>query len=374
MNKLNNINYENCLTNLTCSILKYFNCEYKHNTLEYIDKILEERKPKNIIYILCDGMGYNLLNRILDNNSFLVKNIKYKLLSVFPPTTTAATTSVITGLNPNEHSWLGWDIYLKQVNEVITMYLNVIKDTEIKIADENLCYKYLNYKDIFSTINKQKDCNATYLLPIYYPQYKLYTGIDEMLLKIKENMNIKSKNYIYAYYDDPDAIMHHTGTNSIETINTFKMINDKLETFCNEIDDAIIIITADHGHINNKTIYLEDYPDIFNCLIRNTSSDPRAAMYFIKEDKKIEFEKLFNDKFKEYFILMNKEDIIKTKLYGTGINHPNFEDSLGDFISIAISNKSIKYKRFENEHILLSNHAGNTDDETIVPLIIIDKK
>ena len=35
-------NYNECLTNLACSIRKYFNLEYKHNTLQYIDEILND--------------------------------------------------------------------------------------------------------------------------------------------------------------------------------------------------------------------------------------------------------------------------------------------------------------------------------------------
>lgn len=50
-------NYNECITNLACSIRKHFNLEYYHNTLDYIDKILEEVKPKNVVTILCDGMG-----------------------------------------------------------------------------------------------------------------------------------------------------------------------------------------------------------------------------------------------------------------------------------------------------------------------------
>ena len=66
-------NYNECLTNLACSIRKYFDLDYKHNTLDYIDKILEEYKPKNVVTILCDGMGSNIMDRMLDENSFLIK-------------------------------------------------------------------------------------------------------------------------------------------------------------------------------------------------------------------------------------------------------------------------------------------------------------
>ena len=125
-----NIDYNKCLTNLASSISKYFGIEPFHNTLDSLDDALSSN-PKNVVLILCDGMGYNILNRTLDKDSFLVSHIKEPISSVFPPTTTAATTSVMTGLNPNEHCWLGWEIYIKDVNNVVIMYQNKIKDTDI---------------------------------------------------------------------------------------------------------------------------------------------------------------------------------------------------------------------------------------------------
>ena len=67
-------NYNECLANLACSIRKYFKLDYKHNTLDYIDKILDEYKPKNVVTILCDGMGSNIIDRVLDKEDFLIKN------------------------------------------------------------------------------------------------------------------------------------------------------------------------------------------------------------------------------------------------------------------------------------------------------------
>lgn len=47
-------NYNECITNLACSIRKYFDLKYKHNALYYVDKLLEEKQPKNVV--LFDGM------------------------------------------------------------------------------------------------------------------------------------------------------------------------------------------------------------------------------------------------------------------------------------------------------------------------------
>ena len=120
-------NYDECITNIACSIRKYFNLSYQHKTLKEIDEILERDNPKNVIVILFDGMGANILNRTLDNNSFFRENKIKEMTSVFPATTTAATTSMRTGLNPCEHGWLGWNTYIPELNKVITLFMNCEK-------------------------------------------------------------------------------------------------------------------------------------------------------------------------------------------------------------------------------------------------------
>ena len=71
--------YNETLTNLACSIRKYFELDYKHKTLDYRDKILKEKKPKNVVTILFDGMGSNIIDKIqkpfeIKNSERLLKN------------------------------------------------------------------------------------------------------------------------------------------------------------------------------------------------------------------------------------------------------------------------------------------------------------
>ena len=125
-------NYNECLTNLACSIEKYFDIEYKHNTIEYIDKILEENKPKNVITILFDGMGSNIIDRQLDKNDFLIKHRIKPITTVFPATTVAATTAIRTGLNPVESGMLGWNMYFKEIDKTIETFTYIEKNDETK--------------------------------------------------------------------------------------------------------------------------------------------------------------------------------------------------------------------------------------------------
>ena len=361
-------NYNECLTNLACSIRKYFDLEIKHNSLEYIDEILNEYKPKNIVTILCDGMGSNIMDRMLNENSFLIKNRLKAITTVFPATTVAATTSMMTGLNPVETGMLGWDMYYKDIDKTITVFMNSEKgDIEYKPLPEALEYnnKHMIRKSISKEINEKGKYKGYSLFPF---GEKCYTSLDDMYEKIETLCNEEGKKYIYAYDTDPDHTMHELGCDSEEVKDIINDRNKRIEELSNKLNDTIIFVVADHGHHNVEDIFIKDYPDIEECLLRNTSLEPRAVNFFIKQEKKDEFEKLFNKYFSNDFDLYKKDEVIESKLFGDGKENEIFRDALGDFLAIAKTNKTLLYEGSEQ---LKSQHAGYTDDEILVPLIVI---
>lgn len=364
-------NYNECLTNLACSIRKYFGLDYKHNTLSYIDELLELKKPKNVVTILCDGMGSKIIERVLDENTFLISN-KYKdITTVFPATTVAATTSIMTGLNPVESGMLGWDMYFKDIDKTITTFLNSEKgDFEYKPLQEAIDFKvkHMKTKSIMDEINEKTQYKGYTLFPFGDNAYKDY---DDMFNIIEEKCNEDGKKYIYAYSTEPDSTMHELGTDCIEAKNIILDLNKRIQKLSEDIKDTIIFVVADHGHKNVINIDLKEYPDIVECLVRNTSIEPRAVNFFIKPEKKEKFERLFKKHFSNDFDLYNKADVIDSKLFGDGEENEIFRDSLGDYLAIGKTDKAILYVGNE---VLKSQHAGYTDDEILVPLIVIDTK
>lgn len=356
-------NYTDGLSNLTNSILKYFDIKPFHNTILELDEILNEKNYKNVILILYDGMGSNILKRNLKSNSFLRTNKIKDIHAVFPPTTTASTTTILTGLNPNEHGWLGWDLYFKDIHETVTMFLNTKKDTEDKVSDESVAHKYYPYTSIIELINKKH--KAYYVSP--FSEYT-YQNLEDMYQVISKLCNTGNKNFIYAYYHEPDHTMHELGTDAKEIKAILNEIDEGTKKLCASLDNTLVIVVADHGHLNSKAITLSDYKDVFETLKRDISIEGRACNFFIKEDEKENFKNLFNKYFAKDFILYTKEEVINTNIFGIGQNHFRFEDSLGDYLAIAISNKYFRYN--ENSVKYTSMHAGITEDEILVPLIV----
>lgn len=362
-------NYNECLTNLACSIRKYFGLEYKHNTLNYIDELLESKKPKNVVTILCDGMGSKIIDRVLDENTFLISNRLKDITTVFPATTVAATTSMMTGLNPVESGMLGWDMYFKDIDKTITTFLNSEKgDFEYKPLQEAIDFKekHMKTKSIMDEINEQTQYKGYTLFPF---GDNAYTDLDDLFNIIIEKCNEDGKKYIYAYSTEPDSTMHELGTDCVEAKEIILDLNKRIESLSKKLENVIIFVVADHGHKNVINIDLNEYPDVVECLTRNTSIEPRAVNFFIKPEKKEEFEILFKKYFSNDFDLYDKEDIISSKLFGDGEENEIFRDSLGDYLAIAKTDKTILYIGSE---VLKSQHAGYTDDEIYVPLIVIN--
>ena len=356
--------YNDCLTNVACSILKYFEVPYKHNTISDIDKVLEENNPKNVVLILYDGMGYNLINRILREDDFLRTNMVRSISSVCPATTTAATTSILSGMNPSEHNWLGWDMYVKEEDKIITLFLNTYKDTYKEARPYNIARKYYRYKNLIEQINEGK-YSAGLVSNFGGVKYK---NLSDMNNKIIEETSKPGRRYVYVYYKDPDYTMHQFGTDSPESIQAFNEVNKSTEELAQRLKDTLLIVIADHGHMNSRPFTISEYKDFYDTLDGDVSIESRFCSFKVKEDKKEEFVRLFNLYFGEYFILKTKEEIIREFWFGRGDYHKYYRASLGDYFAIATKDRYFRYN--ENSVNYQSMHAGITEDDMRVPLIM----
>ena len=376
----NKIDYDNSLTNLACSIEKYFNITPKHKTLPFVDNLLNEKKPENVILLLVDGLGSKIIEKILNKNDYLIKNRKKDLFSVYPPTTAACLNSIKTGLNPSEHGWLGWTSYVEPIDKIIKLYYQVEKGKKKKDED------FLNIKDKYyfkkKTITELINEAGKYLAyeTNCYP-YNVDYDIDNVFNNILEKLKIKGKKYIFSTYPEPDEILHQYGENSSKSIKEIKKINSKIEEYSKlilENNNTMMFIVADHGHIIPKKVIDLRKRNRYNLLNKYLTKkeffiESRSPMFKVKKGEEENFKNTFNKLYGKYFFLLSKEEILNYKLFGEfGINekHELFDSSLGDFM--AISKDSASACLLGNyDGNLYSYHGGNSDEEIYVPLIVI---
>ena len=368
--------YDNCLVNLSNSILKHFGAETSAPTLKMADKLLEN-EYKNVVVLLMDAMGISVIEKHLRPDGFLRSHLAGAYSSVFPPTTVAATTSVLSGLYPNEHGWLGWDMYFPMLDKNVTVFTNsnqLEEDEKGEVidpkpaADYHVAFKYLPYKNIIDRINEaggKAYTSMPFLEP--FPQ-----DLDSILKRVEDLCDEPEKKFIYAYWSDPDSTMHLYGPGSDEAHKLLNELETRLEEFSSNLSDTLLLITADHSQVESKNYCINDYPEITRCLERMPAIEPRALNFFVKEEYKEEFPKIFADAFKDKFLLLTKEEIIEGKLFGTGKDNEMFRDSLGDYLAISIANESI-FVTHKEASMLPGGHAGLTREEMEIPLIAVSR-
>ena len=367
------IDYDNSLTSLACSIEKYFDINPLHKTLPFIDKLLNEKQPENVILLLLDGLGSRIMEKFLDKNSFLMKNMKYEIYSVYPPTTASCINSIKTGLNPSEHGWLGYSIYVPIIDKIINLFGDNEKGNFNVDPDFNkIKNKYYYNNTSITQLIKNKGKYLAFDLSIY----DYGTNIDKCFETILETLKIKGKKYIFSKFIEPDNILHISGPKSEKVYETIKNINDKVEEYSKLIlkyEKTLMIITADHGHLTSTPNKIS-FSNLYKYLKTNkVFIENRSPTFLVKPSNEKSFIKEFKKSFGKDFFLLSKKEILEHKIYGeysVNTKHKFFEESVGDFMGIT-KDKTNKVLFGEGDHDMSSYHGGYSDDEIYIPLVII---
>lgn len=361
------IYYDESILSYVSSIRDYFGLASSYKPNQKFSNLLNKEKPNKVFLILVDGMGANLVERYLDNDSFLRKNLLYKVQTVFPTTTTAALTSIQNGKGPNENGWLAWIQYLKDIDEFIVPFQNKGYYNE-KFYGEGYFKNKMPVNTTTMDLNNI-GIEASDVFPDYSKKehYTFSEFIDKIIEKNKSN-----SKYSFCYFDGYDSVMHKEGVSSQKAIDLLHTINDEFVRLSQNIsDDTMIVIVADHGQIDVGDTIVLNKTRFEKYLKRYTYLDPRALGLDIKDEYKDEFEKEFVNEYEQDYILLNKKQIIDTKLFGYNDSCDAFESMLPDYIAIGKTNK-IMYT-VDPPHPFKGHHTGIHDDEVYVPVIVYKK-
>lgn len=365
-------NYDNSLVSVTNSILKYYGAKTHHPTLFEVDNLLS-KNYKNVVLLVIDGMGINVLERNLSQNAFLRQHINLEISSVFPPTTTAATTSILTGQTPAEHGWIGWSCYFKEVDKCIDLFSNHESGTENPASDEHQPYKLMPYETIHSKIDKATNGKIKTCFVSPFSEFFANTmgGICEQIKMLCET---DEQKFVYAYHVQLDHDMHDFGVSPDCIMQLMKSYDEQISNLANSLKDTLLLITADHGMTDITMKKIEYYPELEKMLKRHICVESRCCSFYIKDEYKTEFPILFDKTFGDKFVMYTHDEFIKSGLLGKGKHHKKVDDFIGDYVAIAVSDFAIWYNDINGKFNDFNGaHAGLSKDELTIPLIVVEK-
>ena len=364
------VNYEDGILSSIAALRAHYGLASSYEPDERLAKVIAEKKPKKIFLILIDGMGANLIKRKLPTDAFVNRNMLYKTETVFPPTTTAATTAILNGRGPNENAWLGWTMYFKELGESVSPFWNEGKYSGREYP--GFMERTLPVPRMEKELNEAGFCART-LNPAFTEEdpKTLAEGVDRLIAYSKD----QETDFVYLYWDKYDSQMHKTGPDSPESDQLLSDINAELERLGQEIaENTMVIVIADHGQVQiRRSINLRDTA-LDKYLLTPPTIEPRAMAFYVAEEDREAFAKEFKEMFEKDYMLLDHKQVLETGLFGTKENHPRFEEFIGDFLAIAKSDLCLAYEYDESKVFKFKGqHAGMCADEIYIPLIVYQK-
>ncbi len=353
--------------NISATLAEFLGVPNKNATLPILKQELA-KGYKNVVFICFDGLGIYPMEKNLSEDDFLRKHIKQTLVSTFPSTTTNATTSLMENQLPLEHGWFGWSVYFKNMKRNINIFLNTDSWTDEKIEITNSPLGKLDY--YFDYAQSEYQINSVfpgYVKVAHEEKNNTFSDEQEFFETIEKVCNRAGKQFVYAYYPDPDATMHDFGVTSKEAKSVIKSISANMKKLVSSTKDTLFVVTADHGQIDVEG-YVELYKDkkLYGMLEIYPYLESRAIAFKVKKGKQKAFEQYFTSKYGEDFKLLKTADLLKQNYFGS---FGDKAELLGDYIATGtythkqalLTPASPKFK---------GHHTGLTE-EMEVPLILI---
>lgn len=368
-----NFDYTNTIVNLSNSILKKYGVKPFHNSIKKIDDVIAGKNK--ICVMLFDGLGSYIIRKHLKKDSIMRKNYFMTINATYPPTTVASTTGFLSGKFPIETGWLGWGVYMEEYNANISCFMNErVKDRVlVKDKEDNIMSNICHYDTIFELIKKHNK-DVSVLDEKCYPCYPDGPkSLKEAKKRLDKFFKDNQKAFAYFYWTKPDDEIHEYGVDSFEAHYEIEQINLFVRNIVKDNPDTLFISIADHGLIDIKYLDMLEHPDLVDTFLHEPGLEVRVNAFYIKEDRKEEFEELFNKYYGKYFVLMDNKTALKKGVFGFGKPHHRSIGFLGDYISIAIDKYGLYMKQTygdytPKEHI--GHHAGYTKEEQEIDISI----
>lgn len=380
-------NYQNgSIVNLMSSIKRVLGGKSKYKPLEFFD--FSNISKKNIVLIIIDGLGYNYLTKY-GKDSFLYKNLKGKMTSVFPATTASAMTTFSTGLAPQQHALTGWFMYLKEIGAVSVILPFTSRAGDLKLTKGKIKYKDIyNEKSFFEdlkvnsiSIKHKAYIDSEYSRLVDKGAKKFpFSNLNGFFRQINKSLNTdNNKKYILAYWAKLDSLCHEKGTDSKEAKKHLDELDKKVKFLAKSLKNknTVIIISADHGLIDtkekNKIIELKNHPRFVETLAMPLSGEPRVVYCYVKPLKIKEFKNYVKTEFKNACEIYKSDDLVKSNYFGLFEPNERLKDRIGDYVLIMKENYIMKDLVLgEDQNIFIGNHGGVSEEEMFVPLIVIE--
>ncbi len=352
------------IVRLSSALHRYFGLECEEEADERLSRWLDHNQFRCVIVVLLDALGTSVLNKAARPEGWFRTHMAFETTTVYPPTTSAATTSFLTSRYPVQNAWLGWNQYFAEKNDEIILFRERSQygdDTYPGFVSRTIPVEWLMDK-----LNR-KGIKADSVWPSFGSSHPS-RSFDEFCENVYHAASDPECRFVYGYWDDPDGYMHEYGPSSPGLPDLIGMMEEQIAQLSERLpEDTGLMIIADHSQIDSEHYALDEDEELCECLLSAPSLEARTVSFRVKEECRERFRKLFSERFKNRFLLLTHEEVLEQRVFGKGNAHPRAEDFIGDYLAVALTPLELNYRRGKDEK---GNHAGGMEEEALIPVIL----
>ena len=358
----------------------------------YSGRLVGDKDKK--IFILIDGMGYELLMDLFNEKHSLKKEFEKvrveKITTIFTSSTMNVLSTLYSGRTTAEHGVVGSHLFLKESGIMID---------SIKLApamDKHVKSEKINAKRIFLSNDTIKSIKANgkrfkIIMPSDIVNSGLsvatfdkediipYITVQDMIVKLRKGIVAENYDCIFAYSYDIDTIEHVYGSESEEAHHALYSLLESILMHVLPLAKEHgydLIITADHGQINTKfeDLRIVRYDDmLMKYLDMPLWGSSRAVFMKSRNGEEDKLEEYISKRFRDEGILIRSEEAIRSGLFGA----PRVSDELryrfGDYLYLPKGPHGLYFLYPEMEQQVYDYkgmHGGLSSREMYIPLVL----
>lgn len=357
------------------------------------------RTFRNVVLLLLDGFGLNMLQRALAEaaadpdlrvwRELPADALLAPLTSVAPSTTAAALTSLWTGALPAEHGVIGYEVFLKEYSLIANMLLHSPASYTEGVAGLRLAgfdaaaflpvpvlgphlllqgvrpHAFLHRSIAFSSLSGMLQREAE-TAPVF--------SLSDLFLNLEDLLAAPAREtrYIYIYWSAVDDLSHRYGPQDPRVWREVIAFSQQLRRFLagRRGGDTLFLLTADHGHIStpkDPALEVRRHPELLNCLAMLPSGEARLPYAFVRPGREERFTEYVRHTWGGRFKAAPAAEFLASGLLGNRGFYEKLPDRLGDYVVIPEEGAYWYFGYKENP--LLGRHGGLSRTEMLAPLL-----
>lgn len=322
------------------------------------------REAQAVVLLLVDGLGWRLIERHADLLPVLSSMTGGPITTVAPSTTTAALTSVTTGLPPAEHGVVGYRI--AEGSGV----LNVLRWSVAggRAPDPERFQPRVAFDGDAVPVVTKAEFEATGFTGVYlrgapFTGWHSPSSIGPLARARVED----GARFVYTYYGQADIVFHMHGLADpccrAELSFVDRLVGDVLAALPPSV---ALAVSADHGHIAFEGLIqtTELAP-----MVRLQAGESRFRYLHAVPGAAEDLAQAAAERWADLAWVFTREQLVDEGWLGPRAPSPTVLARLGDVILAARAPIGFADPDNPGEARLLSGHGSLTDEEMLVPLL-----